>query len=77
MRKFREKVTKPKASLSLNLSKNTYNLGEDSEGTLVVASEEDFDSIGIRVEFSCVEKKKKREYGWNEQTRRGEWKEFW
>jgi len=77
LRKLKEKVTKPKASISLNLSKNTFTLGEDLEGTLLVASKEEFDSIGIRVEFLCVEKKKKREYGWNEQTQRGEWKEFW
>jgi len=77
LKKLKEKVTKPKASISLNLSKNTFTLGEDLEGTLLVASKEEFDSIEIRVEFRCVEKKKKGRYEWNEQTKRGEWKEFW
>ncbi|MCP8307543.1 MAG: hypothetical protein H3Z54_02460 [archaeon] len=77
LKKLKEKMTKPKASISLNLSKNTFTLGEDLEGTLVVASEEEFDSTGIRVEFQCVEKRKKGRFEWNEQTKRGEWKEFW
>ncbi|MCP8315892.1 MAG: hypothetical protein H3Z52_03040 [archaeon] len=77
LRKLKEKVTPPKANVSLNLSKNTFALGEDLEGTLVLNSEEEFDASEVRVEFRCIERKKEKRYEWNEQTRRGEWKEFW
>jgi hypothetical protein len=47
-------MIKPKENISLSMSKNTFTLGEDLEGTLVVISEEEFDVIGIRVEFRCI-----------------------
>jgi hypothetical protein len=77
LKKLKEKVTKPKANVSLNLNKNMFTLGEDLEGVLIVASEEEFDIMEIRVEFKCIESKKKGRWEWNEQTRRQEWKEFW
>jgi len=77
LRKLKEKVTPPKANVSLNLSKNTFTLGEDLEGTLVLNSEEEFDASEVRVEFRCIEKKKKGRYEWNQITKRSEWREFW
>jgi hypothetical protein len=41
------------------LGKSSFALGENIEGTLTVASSEDFDAKEIRCEFQCVETKKK------------------
>jgi Zn finger protein HypA/HybF involved in hydrogenase expression len=61
-KKLKEKVTSPKASLSMKLNKNTYALGEKLEGTLTVASEEEIDATEIRAELRCEEKKKTMRY---------------
>jgi len=76
-RKLKERVTKPKAIVSLSLNKSTFALGENLEGTLAVTSEEEFDATELRAEFRCVEKRKKGRYVWNEATKRNEWKEEW
>jgi len=76
-RRLKERVTKPKATVALSLSKSAFGLGEDLNGTLVVTSAEEFDATELRAEFRCVEKKKKGKYEWNEQTKRNEWKEYW
>jgi len=76
-RKLKERVTKPRATVVLGLNKSAFTLGEDLEGTLLVASEEEFDATEVRAEFRCVERKKKGKYEWNERTQRNEWKEYW
>jgi len=76
-RKLKERVTKPRATVALSLSKGAFALGEDLEGTLIVASEEEFDATEVRAEFRCIERRKKGRYEWNEQAKRNEWKEYW
>jgi len=76
-RKLKERVTKPRATVALSLSKGAFALGEDLKGTLIVASEEEFDATEVRAEFRCVERRKKGRYEWNEQAKRNEWKEYW
>lgn len=66
--KIKKRFTKPKASISLSLSKNVFTLGEDLTGTLLVASDEEFDAEEIRAEFQCVESKEKTEWEYNEDT---------
>jgi len=83
-KKLKERVTKPKASMSINLSKNTFNLGEDLEGTLTVTSEEEFEANevslwlnvidGIYIEKEVTERdergveKKVRKWVWDDTT---------
>jgi hypothetical protein len=64
LKKIRDKLTPPKATITLNLSKEGFTLGESIEGFLEISSEEDFEATDIRCEISCVEsaKKTKREY---------------
>jgi hypothetical protein len=57
-KKFTERVTKPKSSVSLRLDKNVFNFGDKLEGTLTVTSEEEVDVTEIRAELRCYEKKK-------------------
>ena len=52
---FTNKFTAPKASLQLNLSKFSAELGENLTGSLVVGSREDFDVTEVRCEVQCVE----------------------
>jgi hypothetical protein len=64
---LKNKVTAPKATVQLKLSKSSYSLGENVEGTLAVSSSEDFAVTEIRCEIQCVEeaKKMKRVYDQN------------
>lgn len=57
-KKMKDRVTKPNATISLQLSKTSYALGENVEGMVTVASGEEFDAKEIRCEFQCVEAKK-------------------
>jgi len=57
-RKLKERVTSPKATVSLKLNKNSFTPGDKLEGTLTVSSEEEVDATEIRVELRCEEKKK-------------------
>jgi len=57
-KKMKDRFTKPNATVSLQLSKNSFALGESVEGTLNVASGEEFDAKEIRCEFQCTETKK-------------------
>lgn len=57
-KKFSDRVTKPKSSVSLKLEKNTFTWGDRLEGTLTVTSEEEVDCTETRAELRCEEKKK-------------------
>jgi hypothetical protein len=61
-KKFKDKLTAPKARVSLQLTKNTFELGEMAEGTLTVSSDEDFEVKEVRCEIACVEEAKKMKY---------------
>jgi len=58
LKKFKDRLTKPNAAASLQLSKSGFALGENLEGTLVATSNEEFDAREIRCEFQCVETKR-------------------
>jgi len=83
-KKLKEKVTSPKATVSLKLNKNTYALGENLEGTLSVTSEEEIDATEIRAELRSEERRKKGRYETETRTlpdgrreSRQVWKEYW
>jgi hypothetical protein len=61
-KKFKDKLTPPKARISLQLNKSSFGLGEDTEGTLAVTSDEEFDAKEIRCEIQCVEDAKRVKY---------------
>lgn len=58
LKKFKDRLTKPNATVSLQLNKSGFALGENLEGTLVVTSSEEFDVKEIRCEFQSVETKR-------------------
>lgn len=83
-KKLKEKVTSPKATITLKLNKNTYALGEKLEGILSVTSEEEIDVTEIRAELRCNERKKTMKYTTEivtlpdgRQTTKPVWKEDW
>jgi hypothetical protein len=57
-KKFTDRLTKPKATVSLKLDKYSFTPGEKLEGTLPVSSEEEVDATEIRAELRCEEKRK-------------------
>lgn len=54
LKSLKERVTKPKASVSIVLSKDTFSLGEELAGTLHLTSEDEFDADEIKVVVFCV-----------------------
>lgn len=56
---FKDKLTSPKANVSLKLNKSSFTLGENVEGSLSIAADEQFDATEIRCEIQCVEEAKK------------------
>jgi hypothetical protein len=50
-----DKLTPPRARVSLSLLKDSFILDEDLVGSLSVTSEEDFDTLEVRCEIQCVE----------------------
>jgi len=63
-KKIHDRVTAPQATVELKFNSCSVPLGGNLEGTLNVASKEDFDSNEVRVEIQCIEQAKviKQEY---------------
>ncbi len=57
-RKLTDRLTKPKANVSLKLEKSAFIWGEQVEGRLIVNSEEEIDATEIRAELRCEEKRR-------------------
>jgi hypothetical protein len=53
-KRLKERVTKPKASISIVLKKYGFSLGEELAGTLCLRSEDEFDVDEIKVVAACV-----------------------
>jgi ribosomal protein L40E len=62
-KKFKDRVTKPTATVSLELANYSFTWGDKLEGKLTVSSEEEFDATEIRAELLCLEKKKETSRG--------------
>ncbi|MEM2111694.1 MAG: hypothetical protein QXX08_07435, partial [Candidatus Bathyarchaeia archaeon] len=58
-KRFKDKLTPPKARISLNLNKSSFALGENVEGALTIAADEEFAIVEIRCEVQCIETAKK------------------
>jgi hypothetical protein len=56
---LKNRLTSPRASISLKLNKSGYALGEDIEGVLTVSSSADFQATEIRCEIQCSEEAKR------------------
>lgn len=61
-KKVKDRLTSPKARISLQLGKNSFVLGENAGATLTVSSDEEFDAEEIRAEIECVEKARRVRY---------------
>jgi hypothetical protein len=55
LRGLKNRITPPKATLTLRLNKASYALGENVEGSLNISSQEDLDAKELRCEIQCVE----------------------
>lgn len=61
-RKIKDRVTSPKARISLQLSKASFTLGENIEGTMLASSDEEFDAREIRAEIQCVKRAEREKF---------------
>jgi hypothetical protein len=57
-KKFTNKLTAPEASVQLSFSNYSVTLGDNLQGTLNVASKEDFETTEVRCEITCFEQSK-------------------
>jgi hypothetical protein len=83
-KKLKDRVTSPKATITLKLNKNSFALGENLEGSLSVTSEEEIDATEIRAELRCEERRKTMKYETETTTLPGGgtstrpvWREVW
>ncbi|MDH5451186.1 MAG: hypothetical protein OEX77_09900 [Candidatus Bathyarchaeota archaeon] len=76
-KKLKGRFTTPEASVSLTTPKNTFELGEDLKGAIVVSSQEEFDATEVRAELRCVEKKKREKREYDERRRRKVRRVYW
>lgn len=58
LKKFTNKLTAPEAAVQLRFPSYSVALGENLQGTLNVASKEDFETTEVRCEIACVEQAK-------------------
>jgi len=66
---IKNRLTTPKANISLKLNKTSFALGENVEGTLTISSSEDIQATEIRCEIECVEETKTTTQVWDEARR--------
>ena len=58
LKKFTNKLTAPEASVQLRFSSYSVALGDSLQGSLNVASKEDFETTEVRCEIACTEQAK-------------------
>jgi hypothetical protein len=58
LKKFTNKLTAPDAIVQLRFTNYSVALGDNLQGTLNVASKEDFDTTEARCEIACIEQAK-------------------
>jgi len=58
LKKFTNKLTAPEATVQLRFANYSIALGDNLQGTLNVASKEDFETTDVRCEIACVEQAK-------------------
>jgi hypothetical protein len=63
---IKDRLTPPKANISLKLNKTSFALGENVEGTLTISSSEDIQATEIRCEIECVEEAKRMKQVYDE-----------
>jgi hypothetical protein len=76
-RKLKEKVTPPKANVSVTLKKPLFVLGDTVEGVVQVESQEEFDCTEIRCELECVERVRRIRRVYNEALKREVDQQVW
>lgn len=74
---FFKRFKKPKASVSLEISNNTAELGEDLRTLIAINSKEEFDATEVRLELCCIEKQRKERWIYNKRLRRNIRQVYW
>jgi hypothetical protein len=69
-KKVKDRLTSPRARISLQLSKGSFVLGENIEGTMVVSSDEEFDAQEIRAEIESIRKAERQMFQYDSLAKR-------
>ncbi|MGB9740836.1 MAG: hypothetical protein ACP5IM_06310 [Candidatus Bathyarchaeia archaeon] len=77
LRKFKERLVSPNASISLELAKWYFSPGESISGNVIVKANEDFDATEVRCEIECVEEIKSRVSEYDASSKRMVEKDVW
>jgi len=76
-KKLKDRFTTPKATVSLTIPKNTFELGEDLKGAIVMSSQEEFDATEVRAELRCTDKRRREKSEYDERQRRHVQRVYW
>ena len=74
---FFSRFKKPKASILLEISNNSAELGEDLSTIITINSKEEFDATEVRLELWCNEKQRREKWIYNEKLRRNIRQVYW
>jgi hypothetical protein len=74
---FFKRFKKPKANVSLEISNNTAELGEDLRTLITINSKEEFDATEVRLELCCIEKQRKERWVYNKRLGRNIRQVYW
>ena len=74
---FFSRFKKPKASILLEISNNSAELGEDLSTIITINSKEEFDATEVRLELWCNEKQRRERWIYNEKLRRNIHQVYW
>jgi hypothetical protein len=74
---FLDRLRKPKASVSLNVTKTTQELGADLNGEINVSCQDEFDATEVRAELRCVERRRRERMVYNEKLKREVRQVYW
>jgi hypothetical protein len=74
---FFKRFKKPKASVLLEISNNTAELGEDLKSIITINSKEEFDATEVRLELCCIEKQRKERWVYNKRLGRNIRQVYW
>ena len=77
LKRIKDKLTPPNATVVLKLDKDFFALGETINGTLTVASQGDFAATEVRCEILCTEEAKRRRRVYDERLRHEVEREVW
>jgi hypothetical protein len=74
---FFKRFRKPKTTVKFEIARSSFALGSSINGTITIASKEEFDATEVRAELRCIEKRRRERWVYNERLRRDVRHVYW